>query len=244
MSRVIFDIETAGSEFDALEEPFKDYFLRFAESEDDVAAVKDSLSFYPLTAEIVAIGMLNPDSGRGAVYYQAPPAPSVEEDGLIFEASTEKEILEKFWRAIRSYDQFITFNGRCFDCPFIMTRTALHRTAPTRDLMTNRYGNAHIDLLDQLTFFGAVRRRFSLDLWCRFFGIESPKKETSGHEVKDLFRAGRRLEIARYCAGDLKATKSLLDYWQNYIRFTPGERPFQAKGAAGDTLKDNKDVRT
>ena len=242
MSRVIFDIETAGGEFDALEEPFKDYFLRFAESEDDVAAVKDSLSFYPLTAEIVAIGMLNPDSGRGVVYYQAPqseqaaegPSPLVkplEEDGILYEAGTEKEIIEKFWRAIRSYDQFVTFNGRCFDCPFIMTRSALHKTAPTRDLMPNRYGNAHIDLLDQLTFFGAVRRRFSLDLWCRFFGIESPKKETTGHEVKDLFRAGRRLEIARYCAGDLKATKSLLEYWQNYIRFAPGEKLFQAKGA-------------
>ena len=234
MSRVIFDIETAGSELDALDGPFKDYFLRFTESEEDIEAVKDSLSFYPLTAEIVAIGMLNPDSGRGAVYYQAATgqeAKNFEEDGIAFEAGTEKEILEKFWRAIRSYDQFITFNGRCFDCPFILTRSALHRTAPTRDLMPNRYCATHIDLLDQLTFFGAVRRRFSLDLWCRFLGIESPKKETSGHEVKDLFRAGRRLEIARYCAGDLKATKSLLEYWQNFMRFAPGERPVNGKTA-------------
>ncbi|MDA8387236.1 MAG: ribonuclease H-like domain-containing protein [Nitrospiraceae bacterium] len=227
MSRVIFDIETAGSDLDALGGPFKDYFLRFAQSEDELEAVKDSLSFYPLTAEIVAIGMLNPDSGRGAVYYQAadgPEAKTFEEDGIVFEAGAEKEILEKFWRAIRSYDQFVTFNGRCFDCPFILTRSALHRTSPTRDLMPNRYCTAHIDLLDQLTFFGAVRRRFSLDLWCRFLGIESPKKETTGHEVKDLFRAGRRLDIARYCAGDLRATKSLLDYWQNYMRFAPGEK--------------------
>ena len=229
MSRVIFDIETAGAELDALDDPFKDYFLRFAESEDDLESVKDSLSFYPLTAEIAAIGMLNPDSGKGAVYYQAAPGQekveSFEENGITFEAGSEKEILEKFWRVVRSYDQFITFNGRCFDCPFILTRSALHRTVPTRDLMPNRYSSAHIDLLDQLTFFGAVRRRFGLDLWCRFLGIESPKKEMCGHEVKDLFRAGRRLEIARYCAGDLKATKSLLDYWQNYMRFAPGERP-------------------
>ena len=231
MSRVIFDIETAGSEFEALDGPFKDYFLRFAESEDEVSAVKDSLSFYPLTAQIVAIGMLNPDSGRGAVYYQAPQNNGAgeelplafEENGLLFEAGSESGIIAKFWQAVKSYDQFLTFNGRCFDCPFIITRSALHKIEPTRDLMPNRYSNTHIDLLDQLTFFGAVRRRFSLDLWCRFFGIESPKQETCGHEVKELFRAGRGLDIARYCAGDLKATKSLLEYWDNYFQ-VPGFR--------------------
>ncbi len=234
MSRVIFDIETAGGDFDTLEAPVRDYFLRFAESEEDVAAVKDSLSFYPLTAEIVAIGMLNPDSGKGAVYYQAPhgdgengreekePMLPFEEDGIIYEAGSEEEVLHKFWQAVKSYDQFVTFNGRCFDCPFILTRSALYKIKPMRDLMPNRYSGPHIDLMDQLSFFGAVRRRFSLDLWCRFFGIKSPKEETCGHEVKELFRAGRCLDIARYCAGDLKATKSLLEYWQNYIKFPPG----------------------
>ncbi len=229
MSRVIFDIETAGGDFDSLEAPFRDYFLRFAESDEDIASIKDSLSFYPLTAQIVAIGMLNPDSGKGAVYYQAPlqngqqePLLPFEEDGLLYEAGSEEEIIGKFWNAVKSYDQFVTFNGRCFDCPFILTRSALHKIKPLRDLMPNRYNGAHIDLLDQLTFFGAVRRRFSLDLWCRFLGIESPKEETSGHEVKELFRAGRCLDIARYCAGDLKATKSLLEYWQNYVKFPSG----------------------
>ncbi len=238
MSRVIFDIETAGGDFDALEAPVKEYFLRFAESDEDIAAVKDSLSFYPLTAEIVAIGMLNPDSGRGAVYYQAPrfdlskdPGPEekdkepmlpFEEDGIVYEAGSEEEVLQKFWQAVKSYDQFVTFNGRSFDCPFILMRSALYRIRPLRDLMPNRYNGAHIDLMDQFTFYGAVRRRFSLDLWCRFFGIKSPKEETCGHEVKELFRQGRCLDIARYCAGDLKATGSLLEYWQNYIKFPPG----------------------
>jgi hypothetical protein len=93
---------------------------------------------------------------------------------------------------------------------------------PTKDLMPNRYAETHIDLLDQLTFFGASRRRFSLDMWCRTFGIKSPKAEgITGYEVKDLFKAGRHLEIARYCAGDLRATRALLSYWENYIRFSP-----------------------
>jgi hypothetical protein len=85
--------------------------------------------------------------------------------------------------------------------------------------MPNRYGDVHIDLLDQLTFFGASRRRFSLDMWCRTFGIESPKGQgITGYDVKDLFRAGKHLDIARYCAGDLRATASLLSVWETYIR--------------------------
>lgn len=226
MPRVIFDIETAGRDFEALDSPLQEYLLKFAESEDEVEAVKDSLSFYPHTGEIVAIGMLNPDTGKGAVYYQAPGTPPVlpfEEEGIRFESGTEKEILEKFWRSIRSFDQYITFNGRGFDCPFILVRSALYKLRPTRELMPNRYNGAHIDLLDQLTFYGAIRKRFSLDIWCRTFGIKSPKEETCGHEVKEMFKAGKYVEIARYCVGDLHATKELFDFWNRYIKFSPEE---------------------
>ncbi|OGW43406.1 MAG: hypothetical protein A2Y66_03590 [Nitrospirae bacterium RBG_13_41_22] len=88
--------------------------------------------------------------------------------------------------------------------------------------MPNRYNDTHTDLLDQLTFYGASRRRFNLDMWCRAFGIKSPKEGgITGYEVKDLFKAGRHLDIAKYCVGDLRATKELLTYWENYIRFLP-----------------------
>jgi hypothetical protein len=221
MGRVIFDIETAGKDLSELEEPFRQYFSRWHESEEEL---QESLSFYPLTGEIVAIGLLNPDTRRGAVYFQAPADEGFlpfEEEGIRYEAGTEREVLEKFWAAIRHYDQFITFNGRGFDCPFILVRSAVHRVRPTCQLMPNRYGEAHIDLLDQLTFYGATRRRFSLELWCRALGIPSPKAELKGHEVRELFRQGRYLEIARYCVGDLWATKALLEFWENYIRFSP-----------------------
>lgn len=243
MPRIIFDIETAGKDFDGgLDAAFQEYLLKFAGTDEEIEAVKDSLSFYPLTGEVVAIGMLNPDTAKGAVYYRTPEGglppvpegrPPLEENGIRFESGSEKELLEKFWQTIKSYDQFITFNGRCFDCPFILIRSAMHKLAPTRELMPNRYGTAHIDLLDQLTFFGAVRKRFSLDIWCRAFGIPSPKQDIKGHEVKDMFRAGKCLEIARYCAGDLFATARLFDIWQKYLRFPPdaGKPPAGRPGA-------------
>lgn len=224
MSRLIFDIETVGKDFDSLDKATQEYLLRWTETEEDVQGVKDGLSFYPLTGEVIAIGMLNPDSMKGAVYFQAPGDSLLpfEEDGISFRACTEKEILTHFWDAIKSYDRFITFNGRAFDCPFIMVRSAIHRIKPTRDLMPNRYNGSHLDLLDQLTFYGASRRKFSLDMWCKTFGIKSPKSEgITGYEVKDLFASGRYVDIAKYCFGDIVATKELLAYWENYIRFSP-----------------------
>jgi len=226
MGRIIVDIETVGADFDSLDPSTQDYLLKWAGSEEDTLRVKESLSFYPLTAEIVAIGMLNPDSHKGVVYFQAhgEPLAPFEEGGIRFESGTEREILENFWTSIKPYAQFVTFNGRGFDCPFIMIRSAINKIRPSKDLMPNRYSGSHIDLLDQLTFYGTLKRRFSLDMWCKTFNIKSPKSEgITGHEVKDIFRSGRYLDIARYCAGDLIATKELFLIWEGYIKFPPGK---------------------
>ena len=224
MGRVIFDIETVGADFDTLEPAVQEYLVKWAESEEEKERIRESLSFYPLTGEIVAIGMLNPDTNKGAVFFQAigeMPLP-FEEDGIRYECSSEKEILEKFWNTVRAYDQIVTFNGRAFDCPFIIIRSAVNGVKPTRDLMPYRYGvNSHIDLFDQLSFYGAAKKKFPLDMWCRTFGIKSPKADgITGYDIKDLFRAGRHIDIARYCAGDLKATKEVLSVWENYIKFS------------------------
>ncbi len=224
MSRIIFDIETIGVDFDSLDPSTQEYLLKYAETDEDEIKVRESLSFYPLTGEVAAIGMLNPDSNKGAVFFQTPGDLLLpfEEDGVRFECGTEKEILEKFWNTIKTYDSFITFNGRGFDCPFLMIRSAVNNVKPTRDLMPNRYNGAHIDLLDQLTFYGAAKRRFSLDMWCKTFNIKSPKAEgITGYEVAALFKAKRYVDIARYCAGDIRATKELFLVWESRIKFSP-----------------------
>ncbi len=108
-----------------------------------------------------------------------------------------------------------------------MIRSAVHRMRPSKDLLSNRYlslqrHNAkHVDLLDQLTFYGAVHRnKGNLHLWTRAFGIQSPKASgVTGDDVGRLFRAGEFLKIAQYNVGDLKATQALYEYWDKYLRF-------------------------
>jgi len=221
--KLVIDIETVGKDFDSFDETSKEYLLKYAESEDDIKAAKEGLGFSPLTGEIVAIGMLNPDTGNGAVYFQSPEVlqEPLKEDGIEYVADTESGIIRRFWETVKYYDQIITFNGRGFDAPFIMLRSAVHRIKPTKDLMPNRYNLSHTDLLDQLTFYGSVRRKFSLHMWCRAFGIKSPKEEgVTGYQVNDLFKQQQYLKIAKYCTGDLYATKALFEYWNEYIRFS------------------------
>ena len=135
-------------------------------------------------------------------------------------------MLEKFWELAKNYQEFVSFNGRSFDVPFLMIRSAIHKVKPTKDLNSNRYLSSqkfdakHIDLFDQLTFYGAMRRKGSLHLWARAFGIKSPKAQgITGHDVSKLFKAKKYLEIAKYNSGDLSATKKLFEYWENYFEF-------------------------
>ncbi|MBF0541381.1 MAG: ribonuclease H-like domain-containing protein [Nitrospirae bacterium] len=225
MSRIIFDIETVGKDFRELSPEVQDSFLKWIDSKEELKGIEMSLSFYPQTAEIVAIGLINPDTKRGAVYFQSDNDAilPIEENGISYKPLTEKGILIDFWDTISKYDVIVTFNGRAFDCPFILTRTAVHQLKPTKDILPNRYSNQHIDLFDQLSLFGAQRKKFNLDIWCRTLGIKSPKSEgVTGYDVKRLFKEGKFLEIAKYCAGDLWATRELFLKWETHMRFSKG----------------------
>ncbi len=222
MKRIVFDIETAGQDFELLDEFSKEYFLKFADNPEKIKEAKEALSFYPLTAQIVAIGMLDVDGAQGAVYFQngGRPQEKFKENNIAYVSGSEGEILTHFWNQLRRYDQFISFNGRVFDCPFIMLRSAMNHIRAGKNLMPYRYNhNCHIDLADQLSFYSAMRRKFSLHMWCKAFGIPSPKEgEVTGRQVKDLFKEGQFKAIARYCMRDVRATKELYGYWEKYLR--------------------------
>lgn len=222
MSKIVFDIETAGQDFDSLDETSKEYFLKFADSEQKIEDVRNSMSFYPVTAQVITIGMLDVETNKSFVFFQNDGKKEKFQEGdITYVSGDEKEILMHFWKLIEKANVFITFNGRTFDCPFIMLRSAINNVRATKNLVPYRYdAKLHVDLCDQLTFYDAMRRRFSLDMWCKAFGIKSPKEEgITGLQVKELFSKGAFLDIARYCARDLKATKELYLYWENYLRF-------------------------
>jgi 3'-5' exonuclease len=220
MARIVIDIETLGFPFESFDETQQDYLLKFSTTDAEREDAIQKLSLYPTTAQIIAIGMLNPETNRGKVLYQSDtPSMQNSDDGYVqFITGTEKEILEQFWQDIIHYNQFITFNGRGFDCPFIMLRSAILQVPPTRNLMPYRYdASIHCDLLEQLTFYNAFRK-FNLDFYCKAFGIASPKENgITGLDMKELFEAKRFRDIAEYNLGDLQATAELFRRWEKFL---------------------------
>ena len=223
MGKIVFDIETVGQDFELLDKTSQEYFLKFAENDKEKEDARNSLSFFPLTAQIITIGMLEVETEQGFVFFQegTQTPRRFTEGNITFVSGQEKEILQHFWNHLKNYSHFITFNGRTFDCPFLMLRSAIHSIRPSKNLMPYRYATTpHVDLADQLSFYDALKRKFSLHMWCNAFGIPSPKEEgMTGLQVKDFYKQGRHEDIARYCLRDIQATKKLFKYWDQCLKF-------------------------
>lgn len=232
--RLVFDVEFAAEnwdDFDAITQ--KDLLKQAPDKKEDpkgyekeLEYVKDKLVFSPLTGFIVAIGVYDIDTEKGAVYYQDPSGKQkdLEEGDIKYVPMTEPEILVKFWALAETADEFISFFGRRSDVPYINIRSAIHGIRPSKDLISNRYnssrypGAVHYDLAELLSFYGTAMYRGSLHRWCRAFGIDSPKGEMDGSQVGEYYKAGKGLEIARYNVDDLRATTALFHKWDQYLR--------------------------
>lgn len=236
MSTLVLDIETVGESFDAMDASTQEVMTRWIdrdasdakEKEELLRSLKEGMGFSPLTGEIVAIGVLDVERKKSVVYFQAlgETYGEFEENGVTYKQMNEPEMLLHFWKGVDQYSELVTFNGRAFDVPFLMIRSALHKIRPSKNFLSNRYrglqfNNAkHIDLQEELTFYGAMRRRGSLHLWCRAFGIKSPKVEgVCGDDVARLFAEKKYKDIARYNVRDIEATRDLYMYWNDYLRF-------------------------
>jgi DNA polymerase elongation subunit (family B) len=226
MRRIVIDIETCAYPFESLTDSQREYLLRYAEKEPDQekrkAMTDEAIRFtslYPYTAKCIAIGIFDVEKEKSFVYYENAKVEEWKSDDakVQYKGLSEKEMLESFWRIAQAADQVITFNGRNFDLPFLMMRSAMLQIKVTKNFMSYRYGDEHIDLLEQFTFYGATRK-FNLDFYCKAFGIESPKTaEVSGMEVKNLYDAGRIKDIAVYCSRDIYATYQLYKIWEKHL---------------------------
>ncbi|MGE5429435.1 MAG: 3'-5' exonuclease [Syntrophomonadaceae bacterium] len=223
MKKIVLDIETCGCSLKDLPESQQEFLLRELDNGKSMVIKEDveqSLSYYPFTAKVIAIGMMDIDSGKSAVYYESGEKEewTEPETNTRFIGRNECEMLKSFWKVMAQTELVITFNGRVFDIPFLMLRSAMLKIKPVKNIIKNRFDKSHhIDLADQLSFYGATRK-FNLDFYCHAFGIKSPKtKELNGREVRNYYLAGRIKEIARYCAGDVHAAYELFKIWNEYL---------------------------
>ena len=213
--KVILDIETVGVDWDALEKDTQNYLLKYADTEQKAEDAKRRLGLWAPLSKVVIIGLLNPVTNRAMILSEgsseeAPPDGQRGEVYVSHFRGDEAAILAKFWELIPRHTKFITFNGKGFDCPFLMLRSLIQGITPSRNLDTRRFSiSPHCDLLEVLTFFGATRK-FTLQFWCRTLGIADPKAQFGdGSQVQETYKAGRMDELIDYNLADLVATAEL-----------------------------------
>jgi hypothetical protein len=123
------------------------------------------------------------------------------------------EIIRPVWGAT-----LLTYNGRRFDLPLLAFHYARQQLRPSRSLAFNRYDlKTNLDLCEVFSFQGAGRL-ISMEEVSLGLGLPSPKEDLDGTKVGAAWRAGRYLDVARYCVGDVRRLNQLagltLPYWR------------------------------
>jgi len=235
MATLIFDIETSALPLENFDEAQQEYLFREAEKiadgptrETKRAEIKQFMSLWPFTSQVVCIAMLNAETQRGQSLFVAE---DFEDEGNesgpveFVPCADEVELLGVFWDVAKHYDSVVTFNGRGFDVPFIYLRSALLNVPISKkNWLGYRYAtDPHCDLAEQFTFYSVsgrdgAARRFNLDFYCKAFGIESPKSHgVTGSDVTTLMAEKKFREIAEYCLRDVRATVELYKIWKERL---------------------------
>jgi len=126
-------------------------------------------------------------------------------------------IVRNFWRGWDAYQRptWVSFNGRTFDMPLLELAAFRYGVAlpnwfdwkgASFEHPRNRYNaEAHLDLHDLLTNFGASRFSGGLNLAANLLG-KPGKMNVQGHMVQDLYQQGKIAEITDYCRCDVLDT--------------------------------------
>ena len=214
MSTIVFDIEVAGYAWDEVDEITRGYLLARAKTEEDRASLPERMALFPGLGRVIAIGMWLYEEDRGYLLLEGDAAPRREWEKVprsqILRGS-EPELLREFWKLLEKKGlRLVSFNGRGYDGPMLMIRSAQLGLTPSQNLCGNRFNLAtHVDLTEVLSFHGAWREQYKLDYWCRRFDVESPKGSIDGSQIARTYREGRIEEIGEYCLRDVRATAQL-----------------------------------
>jgi len=230
MATLIIDIETKAEQWKDLPGITRSSLTQWIDRGDFTEVEKQKkrdnvlsrLALSPFTASIISLAVYDVERKTGAVYYVSDTLnESFVVDDFTFKQRTETEILEDFWEGAHSYDIFVTFNGRTFALPFLHHRSVMKGIKPTVDIARQRYLTRqsmpyHVDLLDELSFYGNMNHRPSLQLLCGAYNIDNASL-LAGDEVAEAFEEKRFRYIAEKNMGDVQAINKLYEKWKKYL---------------------------
>jgi len=233
VATIAFDIEVAGLPWEEIDDATREYLLSRAADAEAREGIPNRTALFPGLGKVIAIALWLIEQDRGLILLEGESAAETDWDRVPstkIVRGSEHDILTRFWKIVakrgsRSRAQrLVTYNGRSYDGPTLMIRSAQLGVRVSRHLVPYRYDVAeHCDLMDVLGFMGAARGFHPLEYWCRRFDIESRKEGLDGSKVAAAYAAGRIEDIGEYCLRDVRATAELFTRIQStFLQTFPG----------------------
>lgn len=219
----IIDIETIPSDQakEALEPFIGDLRGRVKRgSEEDkyeIALSKAALS--PVSGRVIWIGVKMLELEGDGIW---------QEKGLYhFCKDDERETLKQFFHFCSGHGltagnvardrEWVTFNGRSFDFPFLMYRAASHLIPLTLPIYKYNSNDGHFDLFQHLNTISCLDHLDSslqmvgLKKWATHFNLGHKLEIKSGEiNLQELWKNGNKKEIEQYVNTDLDITEGLM----------------------------------
>lgn len=208
---LVFDIETVPA-IDRRELP-----ATVAEALSSYATRRDMepgavMGMSPFFGKVVSLalgdGDAEPDREEVTVLAVPPEGHALASPPPWLRYVSEADLLRSFWALASRAETVVSFNGRGFDVPFLVTRSLVHGIPARVDLMSQRFAlRPHLDLWEVVS--QRDRGPSKLDVVCWALGIDSPKEVMDGSMVAPAYERGEIEKIAEYNAHDVRATSAV-----------------------------------
>lgn len=215
MNTIVLDIETIASPIaDADRETIEAMAAKREQDADTFCAL------CPALARVVAVGLMNVDSGNRRVVFDASlvDAPDKLGDIDLVGHSGEEGVVRSVHGLLKgSAKTLVTFNGRGYDIPLLLHRAVVHGVAAAPIVNAAAWqkpweNRPHVDMLAQLTFGGATGK-FPLAAYAIAHGVGNPKTGGDGSHVAELVRQRDGQKLCQYVSDDVEATRALAQRW-------------------------------
>lgn len=216
---LVFDIETVpGVDPDEMPDSVRAALARSAERHDGDEAKVMGLSPYYGKIVSIAVGEGDTPDAPVTVLAVAPPGRENDEFPPWMRMMSEAELLRSFWHLADRAELVVSFNGRGFDVPFVVTRSLILGVPARVDLVSSPFSlRPHLDLYRVLGHGRGGIGGSSLDVVCWALGIESPKGAMDGSMVAPTYARGDIEAIATYNAADVRATAAVFRHLRDNL---------------------------
>lgn len=203
MAPLILDIEAVGidtaSDFlEPVEAPsnYKDPEKIAAYIKEATARAVDRCALDPDLCRIVALGHGEADGGDHVIICRDEET----------EAAALDALAKRITNAAGVVRPLVSFNGFGYDLPVLMRR-AQYLGVKFPLLSVDKYRSTHIDLMQKLSFNGAIKPH-SLKFYASRFGMPVAD-DIQGSQIADLVREGAWDAVESHCRSDLALTRFL-----------------------------------